>query len=125
MTGWTSATRPNVISPGRGGAKQKLATQFVKDLHAHWLENGPAAIRVAYHEDPIAYLKIVASVIPRDLIISDGGAVEQLDDTELEALITRARQQLLAAPQEARLVGEQKVEECLELKVNPVNPARS
>lgn len=53
------------ISPGRPkGSRQALATAWCNDVYAAWLEHGSEVIDRAIKEDPVAFLKIVASTLP-------------------------------------------------------------
>jgi hypothetical protein len=77
------------------GARNKLAADFLKDLHADWLEHGVAAIKIMRIERPREYVKVVAAILPRDLSI-EVSAVTELDDSELDRMIELLRER---APQ--------------------------
>jgi hypothetical protein len=49
------------------GARNKLEESFLKDMLADWKDNGPTAIKAAREDDPAAYLKVVASLLPKDI----------------------------------------------------------
>jgi hypothetical protein len=56
----------NVGGPGRKpGSRNKLGEAFVADLYADWREHGPKVIAEARESDPVAYLKVVASILPK------------------------------------------------------------
>jgi hypothetical protein len=85
-------------NPGGGrprGAKNRLHRAFVEALHADFEEHGSAAIRICRTEDPTNYLRVIASVLPRDLTIETAAA--DLTDDELDAMIQRLRIEMLAA----------------------------
>jgi hypothetical protein len=49
------------------GARNKLGEAFLEDLRDSWNESGAVALRRCADEDPAAYCRIVASLLPRDL----------------------------------------------------------
>lgn len=49
------------------GARSKLGEQFVEALQADFEEHGKAAIEVVRAEKPDQYLKVIASLLPRDV----------------------------------------------------------
>jgi hypothetical protein len=84
------------LSPGRPkGARNKLGEKFVEDLLADWEEHGVAAIAEVRAEKPDQYLKVVASVIPKELNVT----VQDYDDLSDDELAARF------AAAAARLVG--------------------
>jgi hypothetical protein len=48
------------------GARNKLGEAFVADLYASWQDGGRAAIEQVRQNDPAAYLRIVASLLPKE-----------------------------------------------------------
>jgi Family of unknown function (DUF5681) len=51
------------------GAKSKLSENFLQDLADCWLENGAEALRRCAREQPEVLIKVVASLLPRDVRI--------------------------------------------------------
>ena len=90
-------------NPGRPkGARNKLGEAFLQDMLADWQENGVAAIEAVRSEKPDAYLKVVASVLPKEMNIK----VSEFDDLTDDQL---ARQLASIASQLARagvVIGE-------------------
>lgn len=79
----------NIGGPGRGkGSRNKLGEAFIADLYEDWWENGSAAIKVVRAEKPDAYLKVIASILPKDVNLN----VNQLDQMSEDELIARIRQ---------------------------------
>jgi hypothetical protein len=102
----------NTLSVGHGrprGARNKLARKFLEDCLADWQEHGAAAIRICRMEDPVAYCKMIASIVPRELEVT-ATAVAELDDTELDRVIEQFRQRL-ETPREEPMLIEHKVTE--------------
>ena len=80
-------------SPGRPpGAKNRLQTAFLHALAADFEEHGAAAIKIARIEEPSRYLAIVASLMPKDLLI--GTAVQELEGDQIDDLIVALRERL-------------------------------
>jgi len=74
------------------GSRNKFAEEFLRDFLADWEKHGKKAIRNARQEDPVQYLKIAASLLPKDfnINVTDEAAVEKMlenfDDDQLEAI---------------------------------------
>ena len=59
--------------PGRPkGARSKLGEAFVEDLRRVWEDLGEDALRRCAVEEPGQFLRVVASLMPRDLNINVG-----------------------------------------------------
>jgi hypothetical protein len=66
--------------------------------------HGAAAIERLCEEDPAAYLRIIVSVLPKELKIDrgpDAGLLSHLTDEELTALVCAARNAVAQADAEA------------------------
>ena len=67
------------FKPGEGGrpkgARNKLGEAFLEALAADFQESGIEAIKVTRENDPTAYCKIVASLLPKEVTGADGGAI--------------------------------------------------
>lgn len=75
-------------NPGRPkGSRNKLGEAFLEDMLADWEANGPAAIREVRETKPDAYLKVVASILPKDLNVN----INQTDHMTDEQLVERIR----------------------------------
>ena len=83
------------------GAKNRLHRPFVEAPHEDFREHGADAIRVCRIEDPTAYLKVIASILPRELVVESAAA--DLSDEELEAMIANLKAQMLEAAREQPL----------------------
>jgi len=96
------------------GSRNKLAQRVFDDIFRHWLEEagsglckGQAALELLYRENPGNYLKLTASVLPKEFVFEN--AVSELDDEELDRMIEALRERAIAARQET----------AIELKVQP------
>lgn len=75
-------------NPGRPkGARSKLGEAFIEDLLAAWESQGPAAIQTVIEKRPQDFLKVVASLMPKDLNVN----INQMDDLTDEQLLERIR----------------------------------
>lgn len=63
------------------GSRNKLGEAFISALHDDFAEHGVAAIQAVRTERPHEYLKVVASILPKELKISSESELsdEQLD----------------------------------------------
>lgn len=75
------------------GARGKLGEDFLSDLYEHWQGNGPVAIATVFKERPHEYLKVVASLLPKQVEIKDS-TFEDVSPEQLAALIVAARSAL-------------------------------
>ena len=83
------------ILPGSGGrqpgTRNKLQGEFLDELAKDFAANGAGVIRIVRTERPADYLKIIASVLPKEWLFSEGGPIAELSDTELAQVIEFAR----------------------------------
>ena len=107
--------RSNQFKPGHNikggrpkGSRNKLAQQVFDDIYRHWNEpaggelcKGQAALELLYRERPGEYLRLTASVLPKEFVFEN--AVTELDDDELDRMIETLRERALAARQEQAL----------------------
>jgi len=75
------------------GARNKLGEAFVEALHADFTAHGVAAIEKVRIERPQDYVKVIASLLPKQVEIKDD-AFGDLSDEQLVAIITAARSTL-------------------------------
>src|SRR5262249_40972763 len=96
-------------SRGRApGAKNKLSRAFCEDLLESYAKHGAAAMEIGWIQQPLAMLKLVASLEPRQLKYE--GVASTLSDEQLDAIeavlieaqaqLGDAKPQALPAPQE-------------------------
>jgi hypothetical protein len=83
--------------PGQGGrrlgSRNKPGDVFIADLYADWIEHGVDAIDKVRVNKPEAYLKVVASLLPKQLEIREN-AFDGLTDDQLASIIAFARSAL-------------------------------
>jgi hypothetical protein len=85
------------FTPGSGGrprdARSRLQKDFVYALQEDFEKHGAGVIRIVRVEEPAQYLKIIASILPKELEITQN-ALNGLPDEELEAILNAARSAL-------------------------------
>ena len=67
------------------GSRNKLAEDFIADLHESWQTHGKTAIERCDAEKPDVYLKVVAGLLPKDVNLK----VSNLDDLTDEQLLNK------------------------------------
>jgi hypothetical protein len=66
------------------GARNKLSEEFIDALHASWQEHGRSAIEEMQKTKPGEYVKLVASLVPKDFNLNTpGGEFDHLTDEQL------------------------------------------
>jgi len=85
----------NIGGGRKKGARSKLGEAFLEDMLANWQENGAETIEVVRTEKPDQYLKVVASILPKELNIR-AGEFEDLTDDELARELANISAQLAA-----------------------------
>jgi len=82
--------------PGNGGrqhgSRNRLQAAFVEELAKDFEEHGPGVIKIVRVERPSDYLKIIASVLPKEWLLPDTGPLSDLSDDELGKVIAFARE---------------------------------
>lgn len=66
------------------GARTKLGEQFIEALQADFQAHGTAAIEKVRSERPQDYIKVIASLLPKEMVIRD-----ELDEMSDEQLLER------------------------------------
>jgi hypothetical protein len=75
------------LSPGRPkGSKHKLSEEFVAGLCEGFKQHGSAVIEKVRKEQPADYLRVIASVIPKELTVNSNPYEDMSDEALLESL---------------------------------------
>ena len=80
--------------PGTGGrpagARNKLQAQFVTALAEDFAEHGAGVIRIVRVEEPATYLKVIASILPKEFLLAPN-VLEDMSDAELQDALQALR----------------------------------
>ncbi|WP_082545854.1 MULTISPECIES: hypothetical protein [unclassified Sphingomonas] len=88
---------PGNVGGGRPkGARQKIVGVFFEDLLASWEAHGPETIETVRVQRPQDYLKVVASILPKELNIKVS-ELDELTDDQVAGQLSRVIAQLAAA----------------------------
>lgn len=80
------------------GSRNKLGEAFIADLYADWLAHGADVIEKVRAERPQDYLKVTASILPKQLEVKTD-AFEGVSDEELASLVTIVRAAIDSSPE--------------------------
>jgi len=92
LTPWKPGQSGNPLGRPKG-TRNKLAEDFVRELQADFSEHGKQAIQTVRQERPAEYLKVVASLLPKQVEIKEG-TFDGISDEQLAALVYAARSAL-------------------------------
>jgi len=87
ITGNSGGGRPK-------GSRNQLGEAFVADLYADWQANGAETIARVREERPQDYLKVVASILPKDVNLNVS-RFDHMTSAELDAEILRLDAEML------------------------------
>ena len=62
------------------GARSKLAEDFLKDVQAEWETHGAVAVSDMRTKNPGDFVKMIASLLPKELNLNVNNEVEMSDD---------------------------------------------
>ena len=67
----------------KSGSRNALSEAFISAINQDFVEHGVAVIKAVREDNPAAYLKIIASIVPKDLNINPGRTLEDMSDEDL------------------------------------------
>jgi hypothetical protein len=74
----------NIGGPGRPkGSRNKLGEDFISAICEDWTEHGAAVLKQVRQTSPSAYLRVVASIVPQHLAITEDDDLSTMSDQEL------------------------------------------
>ena len=71
----------------RHRTRHLLNQEFMQALLLHFRQHGKKAIEKVAREQPAAYLKVLALLVPREHKVEHSNVIKSLSDEELEAMI--------------------------------------
>src|SRR5262249_18843230 len=69
------------------GSRSKLSEKFLCDPHAHWEQHGTSVLERVSQERPDVFLRVMASVLPKELHFTGANVFDGVTDEELRAYI--------------------------------------
>jgi hypothetical protein len=92
------------------GSGTRLTARVFEDILTHWNEpiegrnisKGVAALEVMRKERPAEYVKVVCSLLPKELLLGDSSTAD-LSDEQIGALLLTLRKQVLEHAAEPEL----------------------
>jgi len=72
------------------GTRNKLGEAFIKAMHEDFEAHGPKVIETVRTEKPDQYLKVIASILPKELNVNTN-ALGEMNDDELAAVFASLR----------------------------------
>jgi hypothetical protein len=91
------ATRFSADNPGRAkqkGARDRLSAAFLTDFADDYEAHGKAVIETVRGQDPIAYMRIAAALLPTKVEISEN-PLDDLSDEQLDAYMEEAHGRIM------------------------------
>jgi hypothetical protein len=99
-------------SPSAGrprGIRNLLQRRFIEALARDFDEHGEGIIRVVRVEEPATYLRLIASVLPRELLYENTTAMSEFTDDQVDELIVKIREHLIEQQQEVAIEIDRKM----------------
>jgi len=75
------------------GVRNKISQAFLEALSADFDAHGEAAIQIMRVEQPAAYCKMLASILPQEFEITET-KLQSIPDAELDILLSYARRRI-------------------------------
>src|SRR5271169_4457930 len=73
------------------GSRNKLNEKFLLALHDDFEKHGAAAIAQVRGSQPGTYLKVIASILPRELHLRNGSAFDGVTNEQLDEMLGSVR----------------------------------
>jgi hypothetical protein len=66
------------------GARSRLGERFLDNLYDEWERSGPKALAICATRQPDVFIKVVANVLPRELLVRALNVNASVDFTDIE-----------------------------------------
>jgi hypothetical protein len=79
---------PNPLGRKRG-TPNKFSRVFLADVAEKWHAHGASVLEEVRRDDPATFLRVCASLVPREILLTTQNAtpVSQMSETELQAVV--------------------------------------
>jgi hypothetical protein len=77
----------------RKGSRDRICTALLEVIAKDFEQYGEEAVKIARVERPVEYLRVVASLLPKEFEITDN-RLKDIPDDELDLLLEYARQRI-------------------------------
>ena len=84
--------------------RRSFNKDFLLALAADFKKHGAAAIEKVRKQQPSAYMKICALLVPREMKVEHSNAIKNLTDEQLDAMIEHLKASLEAQAQRAKVI---------------------
>jgi len=78
------------------GIRNKLNEKFILALHDDFVQHGAKVIEQVRTDKPDIYLKVIASILPRELHVKDGSLFDGMSNEQLDEILGSVRAVLTA-----------------------------
>ena|SRR6516164_3119226 len=75
----------------RKGSRDRIATALLEAIAKDFEAHGEQAVKICRLEEPTQYLRVVASLLPRELEVTHHNSLRDLTDDELEIFVAQLR----------------------------------
>src|SRR5690348_492802 len=89
------------------GSRNKLNERFLLALHDDFAKHGPAAIERVREQRPDVYLKVIASILPRQLHLKNESPFEGMSSEQLDEMLGSIRGILASRTQTGGRTGDE------------------
>ena len=72
------------------GSRNRLSEAFFDDLYAAWKRRGAEAIERTIDDQPAVFIKVIASLIPKEMLVRND-PLEEISNAELADLLDQIR----------------------------------
>ena len=80
----------------RPGCRNKFNEAFITDFYKDWAQHGAEVIEAVRTLHPQIYLRVAASIVPRDVHIRSESMFAGMSNDEVDTLLVEIRRQLAA-----------------------------
>ncbi len=86
--------KPGEVVPGRGrpkGSRAKISESFLRDVYEAWEKHGMKVLLEVIEKQPVAFMKTVSYLIPREWNIKHTDAFSEMSEDDLRRALEQVR----------------------------------